>query len=93
MEIMEKSPLLYTVLFYSLCLTVSTQSDTKNDIQELARRLSLLEDKVVREQYREMITRPVIYIISQAKNSELDSRLFKFNKSKILYIPSFTVLI
>lgn len=55
MEIMEKSPLLYTVLFYSLCLTVSTQSDTKNDIQELARRLSLLEDKVVREQYRDHI--------------------------------------
>lgn len=55
MKIMEKSPLLYTVLLYSVCFTVSTQSDTKNDIQELARRLALLEDKVVREQYKDHI--------------------------------------
>lgn len=45
MTIMKKSFLLRTIIFYSVCFTVSTQSDTKDDIRELARRLALLEQE------------------------------------------------
>lgn len=50
MKIMKKSLLLFIILFYSVCFAVSTQSDTKDDIRELARRLEMLEHKFVRMQ-------------------------------------------
>nr|XP_011420344.2 uncharacterized protein LOC105323082 [Crassostrea gigas] len=52
MKIMKKSLLLFIILFYSVCFAVSTQSDTKDDIRELARRLEMLEHKFVQEQHR-----------------------------------------
>lgn len=45
MAIMKKSFLLCTIIFYNVCFTVSTQSNTKDDIRELARRLALLEQE------------------------------------------------
>lgn len=53
MTIMKKSLLLCTILFYCVCFAVSTQSDTKDDIQELASRLALLELKFVQEHNRD----------------------------------------
>lgn len=44
--------LLCTITFCSVSFAVSMQSDTKDDIRELARRLALLEHKFVQEQHR-----------------------------------------
>lgn len=52
MTITKKSFLLCTITFCSVSFAVSMQSDTKDDIRELARRLALLEHKFVQEQHR-----------------------------------------
>lgn len=47
------SLVLYNIIFYSVCFAVSTQLDTKDDIQELASRRALLEQKFVQEHHRD----------------------------------------
>lgn len=53
MKIMKKSLLMFIILFYSVCFAVSTQSMTKDDIRELARRLEMLKHKFVQEHHRD----------------------------------------